>query len=171
MIFLDIRRPVSRISDIYQVFSMVSRLLKNRDFWAGVMFIGFGVAAMFIARGYRFGSAMRMGPGFFPTILGGILTAFGVCIIAVGLKSDEPIKEYLSIRVLVLIPLSLVLFGLLMQWAGFIPALVGLIFISAASGREFHFLEILMLTGILVVAAVALFIWGLELPYPLLKGF
>jgi hypothetical protein len=150
---------------------MISRLFKNKDFWAGIMFIGFGVAAMFIARGYRFGSAMRMGPGFFPTFLGGILIAFGVCIMAVGLRRGERIQERLSIRALVLLPLSLILFGLLMIWAGFIPALVVLIFVSALSGREFRFLEVLMLTGILVVAALALFIWGLELPYPLLKGF
>jgi len=150
---------------------MISRLLKNKDFWAGMMFIGFGVAAMFIARGYRFGSAMRMGPGFFPTFLGGILVAFGVCIMAVGLLRGERIQERLSIRALVLLPLSLVLFGLLMQWAGFIPAIMVLIFMSALAGKEFRFLEVLMLTGILVVAASALFIWGLELPYPLLKGF
>jgi hypothetical protein len=150
---------------------MVSQLLKNRDFWAGMMFVGFGAAAMFIARDYRFGSAMRMGPGFFPTILGGILIAFGVCIMAVGLRRGERIQERVSIRALVLLPLSLILFGLLMHWAGFIPALVVLIFMSAASGREFHFLEVLMLTGILTAAAVALFIWGLELPFPLFKGF
>jgi predicted MFS family arabinose efflux permease len=150
---------------------MILRLLRNKDFWAGMMFIGFGAAAMFIARGYRFGSAMRMGPGFFPTFLGGILIAFGVCIMAVGLRGGEKIKERLSVRALVLLPLSLILFGLLMQWAGFIPALAALIFVSAASGREFRFLEVLMLTVILVVAASALFIWGLELPYPLVKGF
>ncbi|MCE5263147.1 MAG: tripartite tricarboxylate transporter TctB family protein [Deltaproteobacteria bacterium] len=150
---------------------MISRLFGNKDFWAGVMFIGFGAAAMFIARDYRFGSAMRMGPGFFPTVLGGILIAFGVCIMAVGLRRGEKIKERLSIRALVLLPLSLILFGLLMQWAGFIPALVALIFTAAGAGKEFRFLEVLMLTGILVVAAVALFIWGLELRYPLLKGF
>jgi len=150
---------------------MISRLLKNKDFWAGIMFIGFGAAAMFIARDYRFGSAMRMGPGFFPTILGGILIAFGVCIMAAGLRHGERIQERLSIRALVLLPLSLVLFGLLMNWAGFIPAIMVLIFMSALAGREFRFLEVLMLTGILVVAAVALFIWGLGLPFPLLKGF
>jgi len=135
------------------------------------MFIGFGAAVLFIARDYRFGSAMRMGPGFFPTVLGGILIAFGVCITAVGLRSGEKIQERLSIRALILLPLSLVLFGLLMQRAGFIPALVALIFMSAASGRRFHFPEVLMLTGVLAAAAVALFIWGLGLPYSLFKGF
>jgi len=150
---------------------MVERLLKNKDFWAGVMFIGFGAAAMFIARDYRFGSAKLMGPGFFPTILGGILVGFGVCITAVGLLRGEKIQERLSIRALVLLPLSLILFGLLVQSAGFIPAIAVLMFIAALSGRQFRFLEVLVLTGILVVATVSLFIWGLGLPYPLFKGF
>jgi len=145
--------------------------MKNKDFWAGMMFAGFGVAAMFIARGYRFGSATRMGPGFFPTVLGGILIAFGVCIMALGLRSGEKIQGRVSLRSLGLLTLSLILFGVLMQWAGFIPALVALVFLSAASGKDFRFLEILMLTVILVVASAALFIWGLELPYPLFKGF
>ena len=150
---------------------MVERLLKNKDFWAGMMFIGFGAAAMFIARDYRFGSAKLMGPGFFPTILGGILVGFGVCITAVGLLRGEKIQERLSIRALVLLPLSLILFGLLVQRAGFIPAIVVLMFIAALSGRQFRFREVLVLTGILVVATVSLFIWGLGLPYPLFKGF
>mgnify|MGYP001327162060 CR=1 FL=1 len=150
---------------------MISRLLKNKDFWAGMMFAGFGVAAMFIARDYRFGSAMRMGPGFFPTVLGGILVAFGVCIMALGLRNGERIQGHVSLRTLGLLTLSLIMFGLLMRWAGFIPALVALVFLSAASGREFRFLEVLVLTVTLVVASVALFIWGLELPYSLVKGF
>ncbi|MCE5281567.1 MAG: tripartite tricarboxylate transporter TctB family protein [Deltaproteobacteria bacterium] len=150
---------------------MISRLMKNKDFWAGMMFAGFGVAAMFIARDYRFGSATRMGPGFFPTVLGGILVAFGVSIMGLGLRSGEKIQGHVSLRTLGLLILSLILFGVLMQWAGFIPALVALVFLSAAAGKDFRFLEILMLTVILVVASAALFIWGLELPYPLFKGF
>jgi hypothetical protein len=126
---------------------------------------------MFIARDYRFGSALRMGPGFFPTILGGILIAFGVCIMAVGLRSGEKIQGALSLRALIMLPLSLVLFGLLMEKAGFLPALAVLVFGSAASGREFRFLEVLLLTALLTVASAALFIWGLGLPYPLIKGF
>jgi hypothetical protein len=150
---------------------MKTELTKNKDFWAGMMLIVIGCAAMFIARDYRFGSALRMGPGFFPTILSCILIVFGVCIMAVGLKSGEKIQEHLSLRALILLPLSLVLFGVLMEKAGFIPALVGLVFVSAASGREFRFGEVLLLTVLLTVAAAALFIWGLSLPYPLIKGF
>jgi hypothetical protein len=150
---------------------MKLELGKNKDFWAGMMLIAVGVAAMLIARDYRFGSALRMGPGFFPTILSGILIAFGVCITAVGLRSGEKIQGSLSIRALVLLPFSLILFGVLMDLAGFIPALAALVFVSAASGREFKFVEVLLLTALLTLASWALFIWGLGLPYPLIKGF
>jgi hypothetical protein len=150
---------------------MKMELRSNKDFWAGMMLIAIGSGALFIARGYRFGSALRMGPGFFPVILSGILIAFGVCIVAVGLRSGEKIQGNLSLRAFILLPFSLVLFGVLMELAGFIPALAALVFVSAASGREFKFIEVLLLTALLTVASTALFIWGLGLPYPLLKGF
>ena len=150
---------------------MKLELRNNRDFWAGLMLIGMGTAAMVMARGYRFGSALRMGPGFFPTVLGGILVVFGVFVAAIGMRSGEKIQGRVSLRALVLLPLSLILFGVLMERVGFVPALVALVFVSAASGREFKLIEVLLLTGILTLASLALFIWGLGLPYPLLKGF
>ena len=150
---------------------MKQELRRNKDFWAGLMLIGIGAAAMFIARDYRFGSASRMGPGFFPTLLSVILIAFGGGIMAVGLRSGEKIQGSLSLRALVMLPLSLILFGILMHLAGFIPALVALVFLAAASGREFEFVEVLLMTALLTAASVALFIWGLGLPYPMIKGF
>ena len=150
---------------------MKFELRKNKDFWAGIMLIGIDAAAMFISRDYRFGAALRMGPGFFPTILGGILIAFGVCIMAAGIRSGEQIHGTLSVRALIMLPLSLVLFGILMELGGFIPALVVLVFVSAASGREFKIVEVLLLTVVMTVASTALFIWGLGMPYPLIKGF
>ena len=143
----------------------------NKDFWAGLVFAGTGAAAMFIARTYPFGTTLRMGPGYFPRVLGGILIAFGLYIMVRGLRSNEEIKGNWSIRALIVLPLSIVLFGIVMELAGFIPALVVLIFVSAASGREFKFKEVLLLTALLSVLSVAMFIWGLGLPYPLIKGF
>ncbi len=150
---------------------MKSELRRNKDFWAGMMLIGIGAAAMFISRDYRSGSASHMGPGFFPTLLSVILVAFGAAIMAVGLRSGEKIQGRLSLRALILLPSSLVLFGVLMEVAGFVPALVALVFLAAASGREFAFTEVALMTVLLTVASVALFIWGLSLPYPLIKGF
>ena len=145
--------------------------LFKKDFLAGMLLIGTGGAAMFIAQGYRFGSVTRMGPGFFPTVLGAILVVLGVCIIVLGLRNSERILANLSVRALLLLPLSLVLFGILMDKAGFIPALAALIFLSAAAGKGFRLVEVLILTVVVTAATSALFIWGLELPYPLIKGF
>lgn len=144
---------------------------KNRDFWAGVMFLGTGAAAMWMARHYPFGSTLRMGPGYFPIILSGILILFGIYITARGLRRNEAIMGNWSIRALIILPLSTVLFGVLMDLAGFIPALVTLVFASAAAGREFKLVEVLLLTVLLTLLSVAVFIWGLGLPYPLVKGF
>ena len=68
-----------------------------------------------------------------------------------------------------MLPAIIILFGFLMEHAGFIPALVVLGFGSAAAGREFKFVEVLLLTALLTVLSVALFIWGLSLPYPLIN--
>jgi len=150
---------------------MKIELRNNKDFWTGIMLIAIGAASIFIARGYPFGSTMRMGPGYFPSVLGGILVLFGLYIMAIGLRTSEKITVHCSLRALIVLPLSLVAFGVLMTHAGFIPALAVLIFGSASAGREFKFFEVLLLTVILTMLSVAVFISGLGLPYPLIKGF
>ncbi len=149
---------------------MQFEIARNRDFWSGVMMIGTGAVAIIIARNYDFGTTLRMGPGYFPTVLGAMLIAFGLYLIAVGLRSNEKIQGSWSLRALIVLPLSLVLFGFLMDRAGFIPALIVLIFGSAAASSEFNFVEILLLTIFLVIFSVVVFVWGIGLPYPLLVG-
>ncbi len=145
--------------------------LRTKDFWAGMMFIGIGVGSIIIARDYRFGSALRMGPGFFPILLGGILIPFGAYVMVKGLRSKEKIQGSWSPRALIMLPLALLLFGILMNKAGFIPAVAALVFGSAAAGRKFKLSQVLWVTGFLIVLSTAIFIWGLSLPYPLIKGF
>jgi hypothetical protein len=150
---------------------MKIELRNNRDFWAGIMFIAIGAVSILIARDYPFGSTIRMGPGYFPTILGGIIILFGIYVLIMGLRMSEKIAVRCSLRASVVLPLSLVAFALLMNDAGFIPALAVLVFGSASAGGEFKFFEVLLLTVILTGLSVAIFIWGLGLPYPLIIGF
>jgi len=147
---------------------MKLELAKNMDFWAGAIFIGTGAGAILIARDYPFGSTMNMGPGYFPIVLSGILIAFGFYVMLRGLRTNEKIQGNWSLRALIILPFSMTLFGILMDLAGFIPALIALNFVAAASGREFNFREVLLVSILLVVLSVAIFIWGLGLPYPLL---
>jgi hypothetical protein len=148
----------------------MSEVLKRRDIWAGLMLIGIGAAAMLIARGYPFGTALRMGPGYFPTMLGGLLIVFGLVTLASGFRDGEKIAGSWSLRGLVLVPLSLVLFGVLMKYAGFVPAMLALIVGSAAAGSEFRLIEVLLFAFGLTALAVAVFVYALGLPYPLLIG-
>ena len=146
-------------------------LRSNKDFWAGLMFAGIGAGAVFVARTYPVGTTLRMGPGYFPSLLGWILICFGLFILVRGLRNIEVIQGNWSIRALIVLPLSVVLFGVAMELVGFVPALAVLIFVSAASGREFKFKEVLLLTIFLTLLSVSMFIWGLGLPYQLIKGF
>ena len=150
---------------------MQLELRSNRDFWAGVMLIATGAAAILIGRNYNFGNALRMGPGYFPSVLGGLLMLFGIYLVAAGLRRNEKIEGSWSLRALIVLPLSLVLFGLLMEHAGFVPALMVLIVGSAAAGSEFNLIEALALAVGLTAFAVVLFIWGIGLPYPLIVGW
>lgn len=152
-------------------FAMKVAVRHNRDFWAGVMLIGIGAAAMWIARDYRFGSALLMGPGFFPTILGGILIALGSYVTLRGLRQGGKIQGSWSPRALILLSLAMILFGVLMKHAGFIPALAVLILMAAAANRKFKLDEVLLLSALLILLSVAVFIGGLGLPFSLIRGF
>jgi hypothetical protein len=149
---------------------MMAKVLHGKDFWAGLMFIGLGAASVILGRDYPMGTAVRMGPGYFPAVLGGLLAVFGLYFVARSLHSPVAVEGRLPWRAAVVLPLSLVLFGLLMDKAGFVPALFVLVFGSAAAGREFRLVEVLLLATCLTAFAVALFVWGLGLPYPLLVG-
>ena len=148
-----------------------SDLCNNRDFLAGLLFILIGALAVVVARDYPMGSAMRMGPGYFPTILGGILFLFGVYVMVRGIRSGAKVEGKWGWKPLVLITLSIVLFGFLMDRLGMIPALVVMLFVSALAGPEFRFKEVLVLTVVMSVFAAGVFVYGLKLPYQLFPGY
>ena len=52
-----------------------------KDFWSGIMFLAFAAVALLTARGYSLGSAGRMGPGYFPMLLGGVLALLGLVLV------------------------------------------------------------------------------------------
>ena len=146
------------------------KLPSSKDFWSGMMLIAIGAVAVFIARDYPFGTALRMGAGFFPVVLGVVLVLFGVYFVVRGLHDSAKIEGKWSIRALVVLPLAFVAFGVLMERAGFIPAMLALTAGSAAAGSEFRLGEVLVLAVVLTALCVALFIFALGLPYPLIVG-
>ena len=142
----------------------------NRDFFGGLLYIVTGAIGWWIAQDYPFGSALRMGPGYFPTVLSWMMMAFGVAIMMMGVKNNIKIPGNWSIRALIVLPIATAVFGWMMEETGFIPAMLVLVPLSAAAGREFKLVEIILLTIGLTILCTLLFIYGLGLPYPLIKG-
>jgi putative tricarboxylic transport membrane protein len=151
--------------------AMELAFLERKDFWSGLMLIAIGGGAVFIARNYQFGSSLRMGPGYFPTVLGTMLILFGVFFVGKGLRSGaEKLEGSWSPRALIILPLAIVLFGLLIDRAGFIPAMLVLIVASAAASAQFKLSEVLLFAVALTTLCVVVFVWLLGLPYELITG-
>jgi putative tricarboxylic transport membrane protein len=141
---------------------------KNQeDFWSGLMFIGFGIAAIVISRDYPMGSAMRMGPGYFPTLIGGALVVIGVVISALSFRSvGEGIGRF-PWRAMIAMTVAFAFFAWGIDNIGFIPSLAILIVLSALSTRASRWIEIAIETVVMIAGCWAVFIYGLELPFPL----
>src|SRR5450631_3625938 len=84
------------------------KLPDSKDFWSGIMLIAIGAVAVFMARDYPFGTALRMGAGFFPVVLGVVLVLFGLFFAARGLRSVDKIEGNWSARGLIVLPLAFV---------------------------------------------------------------
>ena len=146
--------------------------IKNpKDFWAGLMFIVFGLFFLVVARNYRMGSTMSMGPGYFPTVLGGLMAALGgiLFVASFAVKGEELPK--LSFRPLFFVILALLLFGYLLKPAGLVLAVAFLVVVSAYAGHEFNFRETILLSVALIVFSMLAFVMGLGLLFPLWPKF
>jgi putative tricarboxylic transport membrane protein len=135
-----------------------------KDFWSGVMFCGFAAVAIFAARGYSLGSAGRMGPGYFPLLLAGLLAVLGAALIARSVVlSGEPLSRF-HVQPLVLIAAGVCLFGVLIEPSGLVVSLAVLTLMAALSGGRFRLVETLALAAALIVFSVGVFVYALGLP-------
>ena len=148
--------------------------LKNpKDFWSGVMFaaIGFAFAIIVKVQDYPMGNASRMGPGYFPFVLGAIMGVLGLIIIAQALvTTGGPISKF-AWRPLIWVLGAFVIFGLLAKPAGLVISIVLLVIISSYGGHEHKWKEAVIASVILAASSVGVFIYGLKLPFPIWPEF
>jgi hypothetical protein len=137
-----------------------------KDFWAGLMFIAFGLGFMIVARNYAMGTAVRMGPAYFPTVLGGLLALIGLAIFVESFIAKGEKVPKIVFRPMTLILLAIILFAILLKPLGLIVATAILIVLGALGGHEFRLKEVVILYVILVVFSVLVFVRGLGLPIP-----
>jgi hypothetical protein len=147
------------------------KIKSPKDFWAGLMFIAFGLFFMIGGRNYHLGSAAHMGPAYFPTMLGGLLAVIGGFVFFRSLAAKGEKVAAIPLRLLFWITLSLLGFGYLLQPIGLVLSLAVLIVLSAWAGHEFKLREVLLLSVVLIILSVVVFAKGLGLPFPLWPKF
>lgn len=142
------------------------RIKNAKDFWSGLMFFAFGLGFAVVSRNYAMGTAVRMGPAYFPTMLGGVLAILGLVIFVRSFMSRFDLKvPRFAFRPLLLLAGAIVLFGLLLQPLGLVISTVVLIAVGAYGGHEFRWKEVVILSIVMVAIAVGVFYYGLGLPF------
>jgi hypothetical protein len=138
-----------------------------KDFVAGLLFIAIGIAAIAIATNYPLGSAARMGPGYFPRILGILLIALGSILALRALRLSGPPLPGWPWRPTVVVLGSVVLFGAIVNYLGVALSTIVLIVAASAASREFRPKEATIAGVLLAALAVGVFIVGLKLQPPI----
>ena len=143
-----------------------------RDFWAGLIYLVLGIAVLWIGRDYTLGTSARMGPGYFPAVLGGLLVLFGIISVARSFVRPGGAVSAIAWKPVALVLGGTVLFGLLLERAGLIVALPVLIVVSALASRHTRLdaTSVAALVGI-VAFCVLVFVKGLGVPMPLLGSW
>ncbi|GAA0459889.1 membrane protein [Actinoplanes capillaceus] len=138
------------------------------DVLAGGVFAVIGGVFVVGSLGYDRGTPLRMGPGYFPLLVGAIVTVLGLVILVKGLiaGSDLPF-DAVPWRAIVLVTVAVVFFGVFVRVLGFVPTSFVTALLTAFASRRVRPLTALAVAAGLTVAATLIFIVGLQLRLPL----
>jgi putative tricarboxylic transport membrane protein len=143
----------------------------SKDFWSGVIYIFLGSSAVFIAQDYTMGTAVKMGPAYFPTILGGLLVAIGaISVIRSFIVRRTPIGAF-TFKGLLFVIVSTVVFGLIVRGAGLAVALPALVILSAYGSTRFRWRPTIVMALGLTIFCVLVFVKGLGIPLPIIGSW
>lgn len=149
------------------------KIRNEKDFWSGVMFIAFGLFFALFALKYDFGTAQRMGPAYFPSVLGGILVLLGIVIGAGALareSADGKVEKFHFFEVAWVLG-AVVVYALLLKPAGVLVAMFALVAASSYASHEFRWKEAVILSIVMAIVTWVVFIYGLKLTIPVLPAF
>lgn len=148
---------------------MALKIKSKKDFNAGLMFIAIGLVFALGAFNYPMGSALRMGPAYFPSVLGWMLVVLGVIVFFDSFFLTEVDPRPTKWRGLFWILGSVMVFGWLVGPlnGGLVAACLALMMMSAYGGTEFRWKEATISGVLLTAASVGIFYYGLGLPFRL----
>lgn len=158
------------------------KIKSQKDFFSGLMFMAVGVAFAWGATTYNVGTGARMGPGYFPLLLGILLAIIGAVITfkatTIETADGEKIGKW-AWKPLIFIIAANLLFGVLLAGLpsigvpamGLIVAIYGLVFVASLAGDHFRPLETFVLATVLAVGSYVAFVWALKLQFPVWPSF
>lgn len=151
----------------------------GKDHLGALMLIALGAAVLVLGLGYRTGNLNRMGAGFIPVVLGGLLIAVGI---AIGVTAAAPGRAMLNPlpgdghhggapewRGWACILGGVVAFVVLGRWGGLVPATFASVFVSALGDRQNTWRGAAVLAALVTVFCVIVFHFGLSLQLPLFQ--
>lgn len=139
--------------------------LKNRDVLSGLIFVIVGVyVALKAYQDYSIGTLSRMGPGYFPLILGVTLAIIGLVVVALGLNvRGLEVKPEFSARAVAAVLLGALAFAQLVERFGLIPASLALTLIAAAAEKNYRLRRSIVLGLALGILCWTIFVLGLDM--------
>lgn len=147
---------------------MNAHIRSPRDFCAGAIFLSFGLCAVLVGRDYPMGTALHMGSGYFPLVLGALLALLGAVICIKSLVITGEGIEPIGLRPLLLVLMAIGAFAVSVDTIGLVAATVLMTVIGAAASPESRWREVVVLTIALLGLSVGVFAYGLGLPFRLL---
>jgi uncharacterized protein YacL len=148
-------------------------LRNKRDFWSGIMFMAFGVLFVGLSAQYQLGTAAKMGPGYFPTMLGGLMAVLGLIVSVGAFAKSNPRTELSKVgwKELGMVLGAVALFALTLPKLGLVIALVLLVFVAALASHEFKAKDTVLSIIFLLILSYGVFVYGLELQFPVWPKF
>ena len=158
------------------------KIKSQKDFFSGLMFMVVGIAFAWGATTYSVGSGARMGPGYFPLMLGILLALIGAVItskaLVVETESGDKIGKW-AWKPLFFILAANFAFGILLGGLpslgvpamGLIVGIYALTFIASLAGQEFHAKSVFLLATVLAIGSYVAFVWALKLQFPVWPSF
>jgi len=149
------------------------RIRNHRDLWAGIMFFAFGATFALLSQQYQMGTAAKMGPAYFPTVLGVLLALIGLAIFAgaFAVSNHEARVETIGWREIGLVLGAVALFALALPKLGIVVAIIALIGVSSLASHEFSLRDTVISVVVLLILSYVVFVKGLELQFPLWPKF
>lgn len=142
------------------------KITSQREFAGGVGLLLVAAGVFVSIQGLRVGTPAHMGPGFFPLILVGLLTLFGIALCVQGFTTTGPALD-VSLRQPLAVLAAVALFGLCVGSLGLVPAVVVLVGVSALADSRIGLRSAAVLAVVMVLIAFLVFKVGLKSPVPL----